>query len=101
VDLTDSSVLAGNATEAVLLRQAQSELKEYALKTGGVYVSSPQGEKLDEAFTNVVEELRNQYTLTYYSTNEKRDGKWRKISAALNRGGLNVRARKGYYGPKQ
>ena len=75
-------------------------MKEFADKTGGRYVRSPQGDKLEEEFTNIVEELRNQYTLTYYSTNTKRDGRWRKLSVGLSKEGLTARSRKGYWAAK-
>jgi Ca-activated chloride channel family protein len=71
-----------------------------AEQTGGRYIHSPQGEKLEESFINVVEELRNQYTLSYYSTNDKRDGRWRKLAVGVSREGALVRARKGYYAPR-
>ena len=75
-------------------------MKEFAMQTGGRYLHTPQGDKLEEAFTGIVDELRNQYTLTYYSTNKKRDGRWRKLSVAVTRPGLSARTRKGYWAPK-
>ena len=75
-------------------------MKEFALQTGGRYVHSPQGDKLDEAFNNIVEELRNQYTLTYYPANQKRDGHWRKLTVNAAPPGLATRTRKGYWAPK-
>ena len=75
-------------------------MKEFATQTGGRYIHTPQGDKLEEAFTGIVDELRNQYTLTYYSTNKKRDGRWRKLNIAVSRPGLTTRARKGYWAPK-
>jgi hypothetical protein len=39
------------------------------------------------------------YLLGYHSTNEAQDGKYRKIAVRLNRKGMKVRARKGYYAP--
>jgi len=47
-----------------------------------------------------VDELRNQYTLTYYPTNNKRDGHWRKLGVDVSRPGLTTRTRKGYWAPK-
>src|SRR3974390_3094914 len=47
--------------------------------TGGrvIYVSSEK--KLEEAFDQISEELRSQYTLGYYPSNTSKDGKFRKI----------------------
>jgi len=101
VDLIDDVArTSGSGNEILELKRGESELKEFALQTGGRYVHSPQGDKLEEAFTNIVEELRNQYTITYYPSNQKRDGRWRKISVDANRAGLTTRTRKGYWSPK-
>ena len=60
------------------------------------------GEKhLAEAFDQISEELRVQYTLGYYPTNTSRDGKFRKIKVETNNHDLKVLARKGYYAPKE
>ncbi|HVG20030.1 MAG TPA: VWA domain-containing protein, partial [Blastocatellia bacterium] len=77
-----------------------SDMKDFSNQTGGRYLHSPQGEKLEEAFVNIVDELRNQYTLTYYSTNKKRDGRYRKINVSVSRAGTTVRARRGYWAAK-
>jgi Ca-activated chloride channel family protein len=100
VDLIEDERLLGNSSEAVLLRRGRSELQELARQSGGSYIHSPHGDKLDEAFANIIDELRNQYTLTYYSTNDKRDGRWRALTVSVSRAGLAVRARRGYYAPK-
>ena len=85
---------------AVYQRRGRNEMKEFSNQSGGLYVHSPQGDKLQETFTNIVDELRNQYTLTYYPTNQKRDGRWRKLSIGAARPGLSVRTRRGYFAPK-
>ena len=100
VDLTDDELLVVGSDTASL-RRGRSTLQDFATDTGGRYVHSPRGDKLEEAFDNVVDELRNQYTLTYYSTNEKRDGRWRAIGVSVPRPGVSVRARRGYYAPKK
>lgn len=68
--------------------------------TGGrvIYVSSEK--KLEEAFDQISEELRSQYTLGYYPTNNNRDGKFRKIKLDVDNHDFKVLARKGYYAPK-
>jgi VWFA-related protein len=100
VDLIDDNTLLGNGSAATSLRRGRSDMKEFSSQTGGRYLHSPQGENLEEAFVNIVDELRNQYTLTYYSTNTKRDGRWRKINVGVARAGTSARARRGYWGPK-
>ncbi|MDT7780881.1 MAG: Ca-activated chloride channel [Acidobacteriota bacterium] len=79
---------------------AAGALKNYALKSGGRYVSSPGGQALDEAFKKILEELSNQYTLGYQPNNRTRDGRWRTIELKLSRPELNARTRNGYRAPK-
>jgi Ca-activated chloride channel homolog len=55
---------------------------------------------LDEAFARLAAQLRTQYTLRFYSTNEARDGRFRKIAVRVKRPGYAARARSGYYAPK-
>lgn len=100
VDLIDDSARMGSSSWIVELRRGMAEMKEFADKTGGRYIHSPQGDKLEEEFTNVVDELRNQYTLTYYPTNSKRDGRWRRLGVAVTRPALTTRTRRGYWAPK-
>lgn len=75
-------------------------LRNFATKSGGRYVSTPGGQMLREAFASIVEELSNQYTITYRPTNNVRDGRWREVEVKLNRPELLARTRKGYRAPK-
>lgn len=100
IDLVEDSLRLGSTTYVLALKRGQNELKEFATQTGGRYIHSPQGDKLEEAFTGIVDELRNQYTLTYYPTNQKRDGRWRKLSVGVSRPGLTTRTRRGYWAPR-
>jgi Ca-activated chloride channel family protein len=79
---------------------AAGALKNYALKSGGRYVSKPGGRALDEAFKGILEELSNQYTLGYRPDNTARDGRWRAIQLKLSKPGLNARSKNGYRAPK-
>src|SRR5262245_4347976 len=76
-------------------------LKALAEKTGGKLFQSPGGNKLREAFAKTVDELRNQYTITYQSTNENYNGRWRAIEVRIAHPKLNVRTRQGYYARKK
>ena len=68
--------------------------------TGGrvIYVSSEK--KLEEAFDQISEELRSQYTLGYYPSNPTKDGKFRKIKVDVANHEFKVLTRKGYYAPR-
>ena len=100
IDLIDDDTLRSSSSVADSLRRGRSEMKEFAEQTGGRYIHTPHSEHLEESFTNIIEELRNQYTLTYYSTNPKHDGRWRKLNVSVQRPGLAARSRRGYWAPK-
>lgn len=74
--------------------------KKLAEETGGRVLNARSDKKLMEAFDEISEELRSQYTLGYYPTNSVRDGKFRKIKVEATNHDLKVLARKGYYAPK-
>jgi len=74
--------------------------KKLAEETGGRSIEVRSEKKLEEAFDQISEELRSQYTLGYYPTNPARDGRFRKIKIETTRNDLQVLARKGYYAPK-
>lgn len=69
-------------------------------ETGGRMISVRSEKKLMEAFDEISEELRSQYTLGYYPSNAAQDGKFRKIKVETADHDLKVLARKGYYAPK-
>ncbi len=69
-------------------------------ETGGRTIVVRGEKKLEEAFDQISEELRSQYTIGYYPTNAARDGRFRKIKIETSRKDLQVLARRGYYAPK-
>lgn len=96
VDLSDAGVYKTGAKDL-----GAEALKNMADKTGGRLFKAPGGAALRDAFTSTVEELRHQYTLGYESTNDKQDGKWRKVEVQLNKPALSARTRQGYYAAKR
>jgi VWFA-related protein len=72
-----------------------------AEETGGRMIAVRSEKKLVEAFDEISEELRSQYTLGYYPTNTAHDGKFRKIKVETNNHDFKVLTRKGYYAPKE
>jgi Ca-activated chloride channel homolog len=52
--------------------------------------------ELDRVFGSIVEELSNQYLLSYASSNDKRDGTWRRIQVDVTNKECRVRHRQGY-----
>ena len=69
-------------------------------ETGGRMIVVSSEKKLEEAFDQISEELRSQYTLGYYPTNTTKDGKFRKIKVDTENKDYKVLARKGYYAPR-
>ncbi len=51
---------------------------------------------LDGAFAQIAKELASMYSLGYYSTDPRHDGKFRKVQVKLNKPGLIARTKKGY-----
>ncbi len=74
--------------------------KKITDETGGRMIVVNSEKHLLQAFDQISEELRSQYTLGYYPTNTARDGKFRKIKVDVTEHGDKVLARKGYYAPK-
>jgi VWFA-related protein len=69
-------------------------------ETGGRLIVVNSEKRLMEAFDQISEELRSQYTLGYYPTNTVKDGKFRKIKVETDNHDFKVLARKGYYAPR-
>ncbi len=78
--------------------KGQQDLTSLAHETGGTAFVSDQTSDLDEIFGRIATELRAQYLLSYYSSNPRFDGKFRRIAVSIpKRPELRVRARQGYY----
>lgn len=95
VDLSDAAVYRTQRRD-----NNAAVMKEMATKSGGKFFSAAGGGKLREAFENTVEELRQQYTLTYESSNDRYDGRWRAVEVQTTKPQLNIRTRQGYYARK-
>jgi VWFA-related protein len=74
--------------------------KKLTDETGGRTIVVRSEKKLEEAFDQISEELRSQYTIGYYSTNTNRDGGYRKIKVDATRKDTDVLTRRGYYASK-
>ncbi len=80
---------------------ASRRLQEYAAQTGGAVFVPKASNDLDSAFAQIAADLSQQYVLSYYPDDDKRDGRFRTISLKIaRRPNLRVRARRGYYPPK-
>lgn len=80
---------------------ADREMNLLAKNSGGKVFPAPNLSEVRNAFAEVAAELGTRYALGYYSTNQKRDGTYRKITVELKGvpKGAAVRAREGYTAP--
>ncbi len=76
---------------------AQDNLRALSTQTGGFAVIS---RSFPDAFERIRADNSRYYILGYYPTNDKRDGKYRRIDVRVRKTGLKVTARRGYVVPK-
>ncbi len=73
-------------------------LKKLAEYSGGLMFDGNQD--LSYAFAEIAKELGSQYSIGYYSSNKKHDGKFRKVEVKVNKPDLVARTKAGYIAPK-
>jgi len=91
-DVTLYMIGQGRGVQVDALKTVMQRLVE---PTGGLALFTDNIDQLHNAFSDLLEELSNQYLLGYESTNTKRDDVFRKISVHVD-GQSRVRARQGY-----
>ncbi len=84
-----------------LYQVAEGEMNALANQSGGRVFSVSDIRGAAEAFHEVALEIGKKYSLGYYSSNERHDGTYRKITVKLKGvpTGASVRARDGYLAP--
>jgi hypothetical protein len=82
---------------------AAQTLKQIAQESGGRYLTTEGGfllltsrMKLKRIFSDLIDELHSQYTITYEPNNGRRLGRWRTIKVNLEQSDLSARTRLGY-----
>lgn len=80
------------------LRRSQDSLRVLSDETGGTAVVN--ANDFSNAFARIVSDNSSYYVLGYYPTNDKRDGRLRKIDVRVKGPGLRVRARNSYVAPR-
>jgi len=76
-------------------------LERFAEQTGGKAFFPFKIEDVANAFTEISDELRSQYAISYKPADFIADGRYRKIEILAENKKYRVRARKGYYAPRQ
>ncbi|MGO9124519.1 MAG: VWA domain-containing protein [Terriglobales bacterium] len=97
--LRGTSPYSGQATLNALNSNftTQETLVTLATDTGGrAFLDSNDFSKV---FKGVQEDTSTYYVLGYHSTNPARDGRYRRITVSLNRPGVRIDYRRGYYAP--
>jgi VWFA-related protein len=81
--------------------QVQTErLQSMAEETGGKTFLVSNLADLTGEYAKVAQELRNTFSLAYYSKNKERDGTMRKVRVAVKNPNYHVRTRTGYFVPQ-
>jgi VWFA-related protein len=75
-------------------------LQRMSGETGGRVFKVDRGHTLDDAFKQLQDEMRSQYSIAYTSTNPEQDGGFRKLTVKVGDKNLKVQVRKGYYAVK-
>jgi len=76
-------------------------LRRLAQETGGRMFTPKRAEELSNVYTQIADELSDQYVLGYLSRNERHDGRWRSVAVQVRRPQLQARTRTGYYATQQ
>ena len=79
--------------------QLQMTLQRLTEVTGGQAFFPMAMKEVESAYDKVLAEIRGQYHLGYHSTNQAKDGAWRKVEIRVKRPDVRIRTRKGYFGP--
>lgn len=80
---------------------AERRMEQFANHTGGAVYIPKSLYDVDSAFKQIAADLAQQYVLSYYPGDERRDGQFHLIDLRVRaRKDVRVRARKGYYSPK-
>jgi Ca-activated chloride channel family protein len=79
-------------------RRGREYLGKLAEFSGGLVFEGMQD--LSYAFAEVARELASQYSIGYYSTDTRHDGKFRNVEVRLNKPDLVARTKKGYFAKK-
>ncbi|HKC85015.1 MAG TPA: VWA domain-containing protein, partial [Blastocatellia bacterium] len=87
------STVGGSSDE---YRRAARYLQELADRSGGRLHDADTIGNLSQAFSNIADELRHQYSISYYPSNAKKDGTYRRVKVRVEKTGAVIRAREGY-----
>jgi Ca-activated chloride channel homolog len=80
---------------------AEKRMESLTAMTGGSLHLPKEPGDLEDAFVQIAADLAQQYVLSYYATDDRRDGQYHTILLSVKtRKGTRVRSRKGFYAPR-
>jgi VWFA-related protein len=80
-----------------LVQHGEAEIDKYALATGGDTYYAARQKDLEKLYSDVTEQARNEYTLTFAPQEADRSREYHTIEVRVRRPDLDVSARQGYY----
>ena len=85
------------AAEATTRAKGKAAMERLSGETGGRFFEVTKNESIESIYSQIEEELRNQYSFGYTSDHQGNDKQYRKIRLNTKRPGLIVQTRAGYY----
>jgi VWFA-related protein len=95
--LRSNIAVYGVGVGSAFLDRRFERLAKYAHDTGGDVYYGLKSRAMEELYSRVAEEARNQYTLAYAPTGTDRRTDYHEIEVRVKREGLTILAREGYY----
>jgi Ca-activated chloride channel homolog len=92
---SDATIYVIGQGRAIRARELQTVLTKFASVSGGRAFFTEDVNRLDKFFEEILEDLSNQYLVSYSYPDSERDGQWHTIRVEVE-GGYDVRARPGY-----
>ena len=94
-------IYAISTDDSGLILRGDTVLQQLADATGGRAFFPFKMKDIKSSFAAIEDELRSQYVISYHPADFEADGRYRPIEITAVKKDLQVRARKGYYAPKQ
>ncbi len=94
-------IYAISTDDSGLILRGDTVLQQLADATGGRAFFPFKMKEIQSSFAAIEDELRSQYVISYHPADFEADGRYRPIEITALKRDLQVRARKGYYAPKQ
>ena len=94
-------IYAISTDDSGLILRGDKVLEDLASATGGRAFFPYKMKDITHSFAAIEDELRSQYDVSYKPTDFDADGRYRSIQITALKKDLQVRARRGYYAPRQ